>query len=292
LTSLFGARGRAALALAGAARTLLAFDFDGTLAPIVRHPAGAAMRGATRDLLREVALRYPCAIVSGRAVDDLRRLFAGVPVRWLVGNHGAEGLGAAPPDRARIAAWGRALRAVAREVPGVAVEDKGRSLAVHYRGAPDGRRARAAVLRVAGRQPGARLVPGKRVVNLVPQEAPDKGAALVALVARARPEVVLFAGDDVTDEDAFRRSLGVTCITVRVGKARATAADFFLAGQGAVDRLLRALRDARVPRGERAERARRAGGAGRGGRAAGAARRQPRASSTTSRMRRTSSSAV
>ena len=277
MTSLFGARGRAALALAGAARTLLAFDFDGTLAPIARHPAGAAMRGATRDLLREVALHYPCAIVSGRAVDDLRRLFDGVPVRWLVGNHGAEGLGAAPPDRARILAWRRALRAVARDVPGVAVEDKVRSLAVHYRGAPDGRRARAAVLRVAGRQPGVRLVPGKRVVNLVPREAPDKGAALARLVTLARPEVVLFAGDDVTDEDAFGRPLGVPCITVRVGRARATAADFFLAGQGAVDRLLRALRDARAA-GE--------------GRRAVAARRQPRASSTTSRMRRTSPSAV
>ncbi len=253
MRSLFGPRGRAALALAGASRTLLAFDFDGTLAPIVRHPAGAAMRGATRDLLREVALRYPCAIVSGRGVDDLRRLFAGVPVRWLVGNHGAEGLGAAPPDRGRIAAWRRALRAVAREVPGVDVEDKGGSLSVHYRGAPDGRRARAAVLRVAGRQPGARLVPGKRVVNLVPREAPDKGAALAALVARARPEVVLFAGDDVTDEDAFRRPLGVTRITVRVGRARATAAGYFLAGQGAVDRLLRALRDARAPAGPATE---------------------------------------
>jgi trehalose 6-phosphate phosphatase len=268
VTPLFGIRGRAALALAGAARTLLAFDFDGTLAPITPRPAGAAMRAPTRDLLREVARRYPCAILSGRAVPDLRRRLAGIPVRWLVGNHGAEGLGSVPAVRERVQEWRIALRAVAREVPGVVLEDKGVSLSVHYRSAPDVRRARAAILRAAARLPGARHVPGKRVVNLVPREAPDKGAALAKLVARARPEVVLFAGDDATDEDAFRRPLEPTYLTVRVGRARSSAADFYLAGQGAVDRLLRALRDART------------------------APVQPPAPSTTSRMRRTSPSAV
>jgi trehalose 6-phosphate phosphatase len=228
-------------------RAMLVFDFDGTLAPIVRRPDGATMRSETRTLLRKVARSYPCAILSGRAVADLRLRFEGVPVRWLIGNHGAEGVTRALPNREQVLVWRKAMRAVAARNGGVTVEDKGLSLAIHYREAVDGTRARRAILNVASSLQGARLVPGKRVINLVPVEAPDKGAALAALVAHVRPDMVLFAGDDETDEDAFQRSLDVPYVTVRVGRKVETHAEFFVAGQKAVDRLLMALVDGRVP---------------------------------------------
>jgi trehalose 6-phosphate phosphatase len=69
-------------------RVLLAFDFDGTLAPIVRNPEAATMRRRTSKLLAEVARRYPCAVISGRSRADVMEKVAEIPLRALFGNHG------------------------------------------------------------------------------------------------------------------------------------------------------------------------------------------------------------
>src|SRR5512137_3204818 len=91
---LAGARA-ALLADLAAGRLLVAFDYDGVLAPLVTAPGGRAMRPATARLLREVARTYPVAVVSGRAFRDLSRLVPG-PGVVRVGNHGSE-LGSAVP---------------------------------------------------------------------------------------------------------------------------------------------------------------------------------------------------
>ena len=69
---------------------LLAFDFDGTLAPIVQDPARARMRPQTRRLLGAVARRYPCVVISGRARHDVLKRVGSVPVWQVSGNHGLE----------------------------------------------------------------------------------------------------------------------------------------------------------------------------------------------------------
>lgn len=71
-------------------RTLCAFDFDGTLSPIVEHPDLAVMRARTRDLLSCLAVLYPCIIVSGRARADILEMLSGIKVVQVIGNHGAE----------------------------------------------------------------------------------------------------------------------------------------------------------------------------------------------------------
>src|SRR6185295_11415249 len=71
-------------------QVLVAFDFDGTLAPIVADPTAAAMAPSTRRLFREVAALYPCAVISGRSRADLAGRLRGVPLREIVGNHGLE----------------------------------------------------------------------------------------------------------------------------------------------------------------------------------------------------------
>jgi trehalose 6-phosphate phosphatase len=88
---------------------------------------------------------------------------------------------------------------------------------------------------------GARVLPGKCVVDVVPASAPDKGAALAHLVEVLSPDRVLFAGDDVTDEDAFGRDLGVPATTVRVGGEGPSRARYRIDGQDAIDGLLGAL---------------------------------------------------
>ena len=97
-----------------------------------------------------------------------------------------------------------------------------------------------------------RVVPGKMVVNLVPAELPHKGDALERLMRTERLASALYVGDDRTDEDAFRLGAASGVIGVRVGRARDSAAPWFLRDQGEIDDLLALLAFART--GQRASR--------------------------------------
>jgi len=101
---------------------------------------------------------------------------------------------------------------------GVTVEDKGASIALHYRLAADRQRARdvvAAALDKLG--PDLTVFGGKLVVNVVPSNAMDKAGALKQLVARAGSDCAFFAGDDVNDEPVFAAGHG-DWLTVRIGR--------------------------------------------------------------------------
>ena len=240
MSPLFSAAGEEALRAAVHRRGLLVFDFDGTLAPIVNDRGAARMRPPTRSLLSVLAARLPCAVVSGRARSDVAKRLTGVPLRAIIGNHGAE-----PADiditsaaRARVQAWAAALRA-AVEDSGVEVEDKELSVSVHVRSAADPLRAQARFARLAAALPGARVFGGHLVVNVVPEGAPTKADAVESLASAFPGSPVLYVGDDDTDEDAFR-SRSVTW-SVRVGRAESSAARFFVDDQAQVDTLLRTL---------------------------------------------------
>jgi trehalose 6-phosphate phosphatase len=227
-------------------QALLAFDFDGTLAPIVPDREAAELPEETRRLLRALALLYPCAVVSGRARADVARRLAGIPLAAVVGNHGAEA-GRGPLDRtrrSRLLGWKRVLGDAIAGQPGVELEDKGFSIAVHYRHAPSLAAARRGVLRAANALEGARIFGGHAVVNVVPEDAPDKGVAIEELMARTGRQLVLYAGDDRTDEAVFRSPR--VEVGVRVGRTARSAARWFIPGQRAMDDLLRALIDART----------------------------------------------
>lgn len=229
-----------------ATHALLAFDFDGTLAPIVDDPDAARPRARTRRLLAALAERFPVAIISGRAADDVRARL-GVEVAEVVGNHGIEPSGM----MARAARETARIRPVLADrlaaLPGVSLEDKRHSLSVHYRAARDHARARDAIHRAAAALPAAvRLVDGHCVVNVLPAGVPHKGDALRRLRDRLRVEATLFAGDDLTDEDAFAAQDRPGSLGVRVGRDRASRAAWYLAGQRDIDTLLERLLEARA----------------------------------------------
>lgn len=235
----------AARVVAGLARpgTLVVLDFDGTIAPLVRDRTRARMTSRTRRLVAALAAAREVAVLSGRGLADLAAKMEGLPVRRLVGGHGAEwpGQPVSPALVRRVAGWRRALDARLGGVQGVDLEDKGVSLSIHWRGARAPARAAAAVAAAAAGLPGAALIGGKRVLNVVPRGAPDKGAALARIVAESRCERVVFVGDDVTDEAAFRERLPVPAVMVRVGRARGSAAAYFVKRRVDVDRLLERL---------------------------------------------------
>jgi trehalose 6-phosphate phosphatase len=236
-----GPAGRLALAAAARPDALLAFDFDGTLAPIVARPDAARMRPRTRRLLAALAEVRPCAVLSGRARADLLGRVAGVPLRFAVGNHGAEwGEPREAAARGRLARAAAALRERLAGARGVWVEDKGLSLAVHYRAAPDRAAAARAIARAVREVAGVRAFGGKAVLNVLPAGAPDKGTALLRMMRRARTASAIYVGDDTTDEDAFRAAAG-RGLGIRVGRRRGSAARLTLEDQRAVDALLEAL---------------------------------------------------
>jgi len=220
---------------------LLAFDYDGVLAPLVREPSGAGMRPETRRLLARAAKAYPCAVVSGRAWRDTHGL-VGDLVPMVVGNHGIE-MGAEVPVPAevleRVRGWRADLGARLAGIPGVFFEDKRCTLAVHYGLSRSWRKAGEALHAAAEQLHGARLVQGKKVLNVLPSHFPTKGDAVRALLARDGLETALYAGDDVTDEDVFE--IGPPAVLgIHVGPGRSLA-PWRLRSQAETDTLLGVL---------------------------------------------------
>lgn len=242
---MLSAEGRAAAARLSAKNTLCAFDYDGTLAPIVRDPARAHMRARTRGLLTRLAAVCPCVVISGRARSDLAARLRGVGLRRVIGNHGAETEGAPRARRQALKRWKAALEPVVASVAGAWIEDKAYSLAVHYRQAERKSEARGTILAAIGTLDRVQVIGGKQVINLLPPGARTKGAALAQERDRLACESVLYVGDDENDEEAF--ALDGNVMAVRVGRKRGSRASYYLRNQVEIDALLEILLAIREP---------------------------------------------
>lgn len=237
------------LALVARSPALLAFDFDGTLAPIVAERDRAAMRERTAALLTQLSALYPCAVISGRSRTDVTARLACAPALQVVGNHGLEPRTDMAAFAAAIAHVRPLLTHALRDCDGIDMEDKHYSLAVHYRRAREPEAARAAIDRAVAEMPmPLRVIPGKRVANILPAGAPHKGDALLELRARAAVPNALYVGDDDTDEDVFGLLPSARVVAVRVGESAGSAAPYFVRTQRDVDALLVVLAALRAPR--------------------------------------------
>lgn len=229
-------------------RALVAFDVDGVLAPIVTHAADARLPPGVHAALADLSRRTTVAILSGRSLADLERLFgfpAGVHV---VGSHGLEvrgddGVALDADERYtfdQLELLGR--KAVEAAGEGAWLEYKPASVVVHTRTADPELAGPAidALARLAGMVEGAQVKPGHEVVELLARSA-SKGQALLALAHRLGRSPLVFLGDDVTDEDAFEL-MDAGDVSVRVGEGP-TVARYRLAGPDAVGRLLTCLCD-------------------------------------------------
>jgi trehalose 6-phosphate phosphatase len=192
----------------------LFLDFDGTLVDIAERPDAVTVDPGLPALLAH--LRQSCggalAIVTGRAVAVIEAFLPGLDLD-ICGLHGMERrIGGQiqriePPDIPALRAALPDLADRLSRIPGVLIEDKGESVALHWRLAPEAEAHVQEAARSTSRKLGTnfRLQGGKSVIEIVP-EASGKGRAVEALLARApylgrRP---LFAGDDLTDENGFR----------------------------------------------------------------------------------------
>jgi trehalose 6-phosphate phosphatase len=204
-------------------RLLVACDYDGTLAPIVTNPDDARPLIESAAALRSLAALPSTtgALISGRALRDLATLSRMPAEVHLVGSHGSEfatGL-VRPIDEAATSLLDRiedALSAIAAEHPGVAVEIKPVSVALHVRNAdPADGTAALKKAHAAARHWAAQITEGKAVLEFAVIQT-DKGQALDILRHQQAASAAVFIGDDVTDEKAFRRLRGPD-VGVKVG---------------------------------------------------------------------------
>jgi trehalose-phosphatase len=247
------------------ARAAILLDVDGTLAPITTRPEEAAVPAETRALLRRLAGRYALvACVSGRRALDARRV-VGLDEVAYSGNHGVELLlpgDAEPrPDPSLDGHDDDAPDFVAGldrgelERAGLRVEDKGAIVALHWRGAPNEGEAESLASEIAAEAEWQGLIPhrGRKVLEIRPNVAINKGIAVAALIPARPVSAALYAGDDRTDVDAFEgirtlRDDGVleaaVCVAVASDEAPgevAAAADVVVDGTEGIATLLRTL---------------------------------------------------
>jgi trehalose-phosphatase len=236
-------------------RVAVLLDYDGTLTRIVARPELAVAPDGTAELLESLARHCTVGIISGRDLRDLCSMIdpAGV---WMAGSHGFDvrapdgghhEVEAARPYVAELSDAADQLQRTVSEVPGAWVERKAFAVAVHYRQVDDQLvpRLDEVVARTADTFSGLRRTGGKRIFELRPAVAWDKGRALWFLLEQAglRPDEVvpIYIGDDVTDEDAFAAltDKGVGIVVTEVD--RPTAATQRLRDPAEVRSFLRAL---------------------------------------------------
>jgi trehalose 6-phosphate phosphatase len=230
-----------------APKVLFAFDFDGTLAALEPDRDAPRMRPSTQALFDRLCELAPTAVISGRGRADVLGRLGAAKLQFVAGNHGAELGEEAPFERHRLDAVRAALQALAERTPRLELEDKQFGFALHFQDfhAPE-QVAAATAQAIAGLSPELRLVPGVRVLNVVPARAPHKGDTLLALMRRVEATTTLFVGDDVTDEDVFALPPSEGLVTVRIGETADSQARFFLREQEEIEVLLGRLVELRL----------------------------------------------
>ena len=255
---------RAKLTVIPPHRLIVFLDYDGTLTPIVQRPEEARLTASVRGTLSQLAHSVPVVIVSGRALDDLRRR-VGVPGIRYVAHHGLlykepgsamRWLGQRPLRR-EVREWTRALERAAEGIAGALVEDKGATVALHDRLVRPADRPRLRRLALRALAPWlakgkVAVMSGKRVLEARPVGAWNKGTAVARLLRQpwARGRVPVYFGDDRTDFDAFRAVQDLGLAVRVVGRRGIAGEDAWVSGPNRLASLLCWL-TARVSRFER-----------------------------------------
>ncbi len=209
---------------------LIACDYDGTLAPLIDHPAKAEADRAALVALRALVKlsQTHVAVISGRALSDLAQKLSAVEGVHLVGSHGSEfepGFASlsfdAPPSL--LGRLRESLSSIVASSENCWIEEKPSSFALHYRRASDEEAARvlAEAMRGPGTWPEVFVRHGKKVLELS-VVGTDKGRALAQMRQRCGAGAVIFLGDDITDEDAFGTLAGPD-VGVKVGPGESLA---------------------------------------------------------------------
>lgn len=211
-------------------RVGLVTDVDGTISPFVNDPSAAQITPRARVLLSALKDRLAVvAVMTGRSAPDAARLL-GIDGVAVIGNHGMEQwIDGAPHVPPHIAAYRPVIETALRDIaehaiPGMWIEDKGATLAVHYRNTDDpdaAKRTLTPPLEAIAARLNLIVYHGQRVIDMRPPLGVDKGSAFRQLILDHDLSGALYIGDDTTDVDALNmarrlRAEGV-CYALGVG---------------------------------------------------------------------------
>ncbi len=226
-------------------KTLIAFDFDGTLSPIVKDPNAAYMSEKTKDLLNQLSKFAPTAIISGRSLEDLNKRVK-VIAKYLVGNHGLESVIAKKSSlvlaQNTCQDWKKIINKKIEKIDDrITLEDKIYSLAIHYRKSRQKKETRLDLFKLIEQlHPSPRIILGKCVMNILPTGAPHKGVALLEFLALSKCNRAIYIGDDETDEDVFSLPDN-RVLSIRVGKKKDSQAQYYIDRQSDINKFISKL---------------------------------------------------
>ncbi len=228
-----------------ASRVIIFLDYDGTLSPVASTPELALLPPRDKQVLQELAHHdnFEVAIISGRSLAEIKALI-GLEGLAYAGNHGLEiecrKEGFVHPIATKASSLLKELYSQLVErlagINGIILEDKQFSLSVHYRlvAKSQVKKVKALfreVVEASKKQGKVRVTEGKKVIEVRPPVDWDKGKAIEWLLSHYQAEnsLVIFTGDDVTDEDGFKFVNQISGISIRVGEASAaTHADYYV----------------------------------------------------------------
>lgn len=231
-------------------------DYDGTLTPIVKRPELAVISDEMKDTVKKLAGKFTTAVVSGRMREDVENLL-GIKGLFYAGSHGFDILGPGismiqPQAQKTIPLVNKVsslLKAAIGSIEGVIIEEKKFSVAAHYRLVPEQYlpKIKEAVEKVVNENKQLRLMQGKKVFEILPAIDWNKGKAVCwimkALGIPWKDSLVIYIGDDTTDEDAFRtvNNRGISILVSE--ETRKSVANFRLSTPEQVGNLFRQLVD-------------------------------------------------
>lgn len=232
-------------------KPLIACDFDGTLAPIKPRPEEVMLPLSVQRQLEGIALNYAVAIVTGREKEDVRRRL-GFDPHFLIGNHGADFQidselnsklqTALDPIRHK---WVDSQ--VAFAMHHISLEDKGLSIAFHYRLSANQTHSYKFLENWLTTFPDLKIFPGKCVINVMAKEALDKAGAISALMHKKGFQYLIYLGDDTNDEPVFRVS-NPCWLTIKIGRQHALSkAQYYLDSTNEVALLLQIIQKNTAP---------------------------------------------
>lgn len=227
---------------------IVLFDYDGTLTPIVDIPEKAFLNNERRKILRELSKkkRFSIGIISGRALSDIKSRVSIDNIIY-AGNHGLEiegpSLAFIHPLTDEVKSTIRIINAVLNKtmgaIKGTIVEDKGLTLSVHYRQVKDDKKQNEVktvfekVTGVANMLGKINITSGKKIYEVRPPINWHKGKAVELIIkdyqkGKQNP-LVIYAGDDLTDEDAFKALKKFEGISIYIGAVNPeSSADYYL----------------------------------------------------------------